>query len=280
MKKGLLFITLLAGLLAVGCNNKASSNSSGGGEGGGGSNPVQEEFVANFTLSSADSVTVDGITVSFSKASGQSDPAWYDNGLRLYANNEVTVSYEGELREIVFNWQVQGSKDFNTCTANVGEYTHPETAGEGLWSGSDSSVVFTLGDKGQLLLNTFSVTAFGYKGGEGEWPQEILDLMNQYLPEPLPYVALNFDSINYGYDSDYGCLFIEDDNETNLLGNYASLLGEIGYTYNSDYDFYTKLVNDFYYDVTFGWVEAGTNPEGIEYAAGNCIYVYISSANE
>ena len=115
-------------------------------------------MAVNFTLSSADAVTVDGVTVTFAKGDGSNPPAWYTNGLRLYANNTVTVSSESAITAITFNWQQQGTKAFNTATASVGEYTHPEAAGEGKWTGSANSVTFTLGASGQLLLNTFTVT--------------------------------------------------------------------------------------------------------------------------
>ena len=124
-------------------------------------------MAVNFTLSSADAVTVEGVTVTFAKGDGSNQPAWYSNGLRLYANNTVTVSSESAITAITFNWQKQGSKAFNTVTASVGEYTHPEAAGEGKWTGSANSVTFTLGATGQLLLNTFSVTLEG-----GEEPVE------------------------------------------------------------------------------------------------------------
>ena len=125
-------------------------------------------MAVNFTLSSADAVTVEGVTVTFAKGDGNNAPVWYDNGLRLYANNTVTVSSESAITAITFNWQQQGSKAFNTATASVGEYTHPEAAGDGVWTGSATSVTFTLGASGQLLLNTFTVTL----GEGGETPAE------------------------------------------------------------------------------------------------------------
>lgn len=116
---------------------------------------------AAFTLSSASSVTVDGVTASFAKASGGNAPAWYAAGLRLYASNTVTISSANTITGITFNWENQGSKPFATATASVGEYSHPTAAGEGTWSGSANEVVFTLGSSGQLQLNTFSVTYNG-----------------------------------------------------------------------------------------------------------------------
>ena len=115
-------------------------------------------FAVDFTLSSADAVTVEGVTVTFDKGTGTNSPAWYPAGLRLYANNTVTVSSESKITAITFNWEKQGSKAFNTATASEGSYTHPEAAGEGKWTGSANSVTFTIGTSGQLQLNTLSVT--------------------------------------------------------------------------------------------------------------------------
>lgn len=123
---------------------------------------VRADSTANFTLSSASDVTVDGVTASFAKGSGSNAPAWYSAGLRLYASNTVTISSSNTLTGVSFNWEKQGSKAFATVTADVGTYTHPSAAGTGTWTGSSTSVVFTLGSSGQLQLNTFSVT---YSGG-------------------------------------------------------------------------------------------------------------------
>ena len=44
-----------------------------------------------FTLSSAESVTLDNITVSFGQGVGSNAPSWYAAGLRLYASNTVNL---------------------------------------------------------------------------------------------------------------------------------------------------------------------------------------------
>lgn len=121
-------------------------------------------WATDFALSSAENITQDGITVSFDKASGSSAPAWYDAGLRLYANNTITISSANNITGITFNWEKQGSKAFASVSASVGTYTHPSAAGEGTWTGSSKSITFTLGNSGQLQLNTFTVTC--ETGGE------------------------------------------------------------------------------------------------------------------
>lgn len=115
-------------------------------------------WAEDFTLSSANEVTQNGITISFAKGSGGTAPAWYSAGLRLYASNTITISSSNTITGITFNWEKQGSKAFASATANVGTYSHPTAAGTGTWTGSANEVVFTIGSSGQLQLNTLSVT--------------------------------------------------------------------------------------------------------------------------
>ena len=112
----------------------------------------------DFTLTSVNQVTKDGITISFAQASGSSAPKWYDAGLRLYTDNTVTISCDKNITSITFNWEKQGSKAFATVNASPGTYTHPSAPGTGTWSGSAKSVTFTVSSSGQLQLNTLSVT--------------------------------------------------------------------------------------------------------------------------
>ena len=128
-------------------------------------------FAVDITITSADAVNQDGVKIVFDKANGQTAPAWYEKGLRLYAKNTVTISANSNITEITFNWEKQGSKDFAKLTANVGNYSHPSTTGAGTWTGSAKEIVFTVGDKGQLQLNTLSVIT-GEGGSTPETPEE------------------------------------------------------------------------------------------------------------
>ena len=118
-------------------------------------------FATDIKITSADVVKKDGITISFAKADGANSPAWFDKGLRLYAKNTVTITANSDITSITFKWEKQGSKDFASLKANVGSYSHPSSAGQGTWTGSARKVVFTLGNKGQLQLNTLSVITTG-----------------------------------------------------------------------------------------------------------------------
>ena len=127
-------------------------------------------FAVDITITSADAVNQDGVKIVFDKANGQTAPAWYEKGLRLYAKNTVTISANSNITEITFNWEKQGSKDFAKLTANVGNYSHPSSTGAGTWTGSAKEIVFTVGDKGQLQLNTLSVIT-GEGGSTPETPE-------------------------------------------------------------------------------------------------------------
>ena len=213
-------------------------------------------MAVNFTLSSADAVTAEGVTVTFAKGDGSSNPAWYDNGLRLYANNTVTVTSESTITAITFNWEQQGSKAFNTATASVGEYTHPTAAGEGKWTGSATTVTFTLGATGQLLLNTFSVTL-----GEGGEPEPVVpvDTVDVVMSKGLIWadeVATEGWWDIYGSDENYS-LEISNLSTTETAGTYG--------------------INDLDPDYTF--IVAQTAPDDtIHFTAGEVV-VAITTEN-
>ena len=118
-------------------------------------------WAVDFTLSSAATVTIGGVTVSFAKGTGSNPPAWNTDGLRLYAKNTVTITAATNIDSISFNWEKRSGKDFASVTASCGTYTHPTNTGKGVWkkdaNNPTTTVTFTLGDKGQLQLNTFSV---------------------------------------------------------------------------------------------------------------------------
>ena len=140
-------------------------------------------WATDFTLSSASSVTKDGITVSFAQGEGSESPAWYTAGLRLYAKNTVTISSTKTITGITFNWEKQGKKEFASVTASGGTYSHPSNTGDGTWTGSATSVTFTLGNAGQLQLNTLAVTV---SDGGDPTPD----------PTPTPSKSIFYESFN------------------------------------------------------------------------------------
>lgn len=147
------------------------------------------------TITSASTISKDdGLTVTFGKGQGTTNPTWYDAGLRLYGSNIITFSSSiNKIIAVTFNWEKQGKKDFASVTANIGSYSHPTTTGEGKWTGSSNEIVFTLGT-GQLQLNTFSyeleigqtfTISFNGNGAEGTMV-DVTDASSLYtLPESI-----------------------------------------------------------------------------------------------
>lgn len=108
------------------------------------------------------------------------------------------------------------------------------------------------------------------------WSDEIIEEMEFYLGEALPFVQLNEETVYHGYSSDYeadyniGVYFIGDDSENNAVTDYGTKLEEAGWVFTDDEDggYYSKEVNNYELVCTFGWYEATD-----EFAAGNEISV-------
>lgn len=135
---------------------------------------------ATFSFTSAESVsqTADGYTVTIAKGNGNNAPAYYDNGLRLYANNTITISGP-DLTGISLTFSMQGQKAYADLKASVGTLVSGgvSTAQTDLktdeWTGNANSVTFTLGASGQRLINRIVVNGDGSedKPGEGGDPE-------------------------------------------------------------------------------------------------------------
>ena len=100
-------------------------------------------------------VTSSPITITFSKGSGNTDPAYYNSGtaVRAYGGNTMTVttgtSYLMSQIKITFG----NSDGTNTITTDVGTYNN------GTWTGSESTVVFTIGGtSGNRRLSKVAIT--------------------------------------------------------------------------------------------------------------------------
>ena len=116
-------------------------------------------WAIDITLETNDSKTYDGITITPDIASGSNAPIYGSSyGVRMYANNTLTISAETNITGITFNWTKNGSKEFANVTASTGSYSHPGSVGTGTWSGSANSITFTVGSSGQIQLQTLAVT--------------------------------------------------------------------------------------------------------------------------
>lgn len=122
-----------------------------------------------FTFSSDLSLnqTVDGITLAIAKGAGSSAPKYYDsNGMRLYAQNTITISGTN-ITSVVITFAKQGSKPYANLTASDGnlvgggESTSADDEKQDVWTGSASTVTFTLGATGQRLIKQIVVNGEG-----------------------------------------------------------------------------------------------------------------------
>lgn len=144
-----------------------------------------------FTPTSEADMTQDGVTVSFAKGSGNNDPFWGNNGLRLYASNTITISGT-TITSVQLVFTKQGTKTYADLTASVGtligggESTGADDQKTDTWTGSASSVTFTLGASGQRLIKQIIVN--GTPGGNPDPnPNPNPD------PEPEPEPETNLD---------------------------------------------------------------------------------------
>lgn len=131
-------------------------------------------IATTFTFTSAESVTqtIGGYTMKIEKGSGNNAPAYYDNGLRLYASNTITVSGTN-IENIYLTFSMQGSKPYADLTVSTGTLSSGGTSTSSddkvtdKWTGSASSVTFTLGGSGQRLIYSIVVNGDGSENPGG-----------------------------------------------------------------------------------------------------------------
>ena len=139
----------------------------------GGSAPV------NTTLTMEDYKAASGTFGNFTfeavKNSGSTAPTYNADGkdVRLYAKNTLTISSATEMTEIVFNISTAGLKRLAPITASTGTIATQKSGDTQVtWTGSATSVTFTVGDKadygtdgsskaGQLDFTSVDITAGG-----------------------------------------------------------------------------------------------------------------------
>lgn len=164
MKK-LLLLPLLLGMLLTGCGEETNP----GGNTPGGDQPVAGTFTFEMSKMGWTSgeenpkVTADpGLTIKAEQGENLSSAPKYwegtgaeDKTLRLYAQNTLTLS-ANEITKIEFSYTI---KDNQTMSPNVGSLS------SNIWTGSSSSVTFTLGSKGQIRIIEMKVTGTFSSGG-------------------------------------------------------------------------------------------------------------------
>ena len=76
-------------------------------------------------------------------------------GVRMYANNTLTISSSQYITSLTIPWYKNGSKTFASVTVESGggTYTHASSSGQsGIWTGSSKEIVLKIGTSGQIQL--------------------------------------------------------------------------------------------------------------------------------
>jgi len=179
MKK-LILLPLLLGMLLTGCGEETNP----GGNAPGGDQPVTGTFTFEMSKMGWTSgeenpkITADpGLTIKAEQGENLSSAPKYwegtgaeDKTLRLYAQNTLTLS-ANEITKIEFSYTI---KDSQTMSPNIGSLS------SNIWTGSSSSVTFTLGSKGQIRIIEMKVTGTFSSGGST--PVDPVDPTGEYTP--------------------------------------------------------------------------------------------------
>lgn len=155
-------------------------------------------------------VAKDGYTVTIAKGSGSSDPAFYNNGLRLYASNTITITGT-DLSNIEISCSMQGTKAYATLAASAGTLTSGgnSTSESNVvtdkWTGNKlTSVTFTLGSSGQRILSSIQIITDGSTGGGEVTPPVDPDPDPDQPTDPTPggdEASVTYDSSKQGYSN-------------------------------------------------------------------------------
>ena len=153
-------ITTIEGVGGYYVSGASGGGSGSGGEGGGSSDVTGNTETIDFSAQgysnaqAIDSFAGSVVTLTFDKGTNSNSPKYYTTGtaIRLYGSNTMTVSAKG--KTIVGITLTFGSGDqTNEITADTGSYK------DGSWTGSASSVTFTIGGTtGHRRVKSVAVT--------------------------------------------------------------------------------------------------------------------------
>lgn len=106
-------------------------------------------------LSSSDS----NISADAAKSTGSNVPITAtvnsQSGVRMYANNTLTISSSQYITSLTIPWYKNGSKTFAAVSVESGggTYTHASSSGNsGTWTGCSKQIVLKIGSSGQIQL--------------------------------------------------------------------------------------------------------------------------------
>lgn len=126
-------------------------------------NATEKTYTFTSFTSAQDVVLTDEpLTITLSKGSGSTNPAWSSNQARVYAKGSVTIECTKTMTSIQFNYAVNAnSKGKSPSVSSVEGSTNTGTWNEGnkTWTGSDTEVTLsTTGDAGNLGFTSVVVS--------------------------------------------------------------------------------------------------------------------------
>ena len=141
-KKLLTFLTLLTLFFGVGWAEETTFTLTGGSGG------------------TASTYTQGSITLSFAKGSGSNDPKAYNESVRFYNKNTLSINTTtGTITKVVLTFTTDNySLQTNECIANSGSYRFDSDYTEGIWTGNSSSLILTSNKSSQARISKAVVT--------------------------------------------------------------------------------------------------------------------------
>ena len=145
---------------------------------GTGSVAKAEEVVINLSAQGyvnaqdVSTLSIDGITITFSKGTGSNGPKYYTTGkaVRLYGGNTLKVEAENCINQITMTFASSYYPTSDNFNVNCGSATLGITT---IWSGSSETVLFT---------NT---------APSGHWRLQTITVKTQSAPPPPPVIEVN-----------------------------------------------------------------------------------------
>lgn len=248
MKK-LYIIPALVALLAVGCNSASSEGGSSSGNSW--SKDVQSEMK-----------TYIGEVLPYATFESSSFTHGWDKDYEAYYLNDESEKsllgdYDAKLKKA--GWTLDSDEivgDSYYKSNSVGDLTL-------IFGWDEATEEFTAGN---YIIVFVDETGGGGGDPSGEWSDEIKSLMREHVGEVLPYAPFDEETLEYGWDSEDGCFWMEDINSQDIFTGYSAKLQAAGWEEFLE-GMYAKGETLF---LMCGWEEA---TEGLD--AGNFLYVYV-----
>lgn len=130
-----------------------------------------------------------GVTISAEKGNASTAPRFWTNGsekqFRIYAGSTMTISAEG-ITKIEFTWTTKNSPTLSAATGTMSGTT---------WTGSASSIKFTVGGSGHLRIT--KIVVYGEFDGSGDTPSGDVKSVSSIAEDIAEALEIESSSIQY-----------------------------------------------------------------------------------